>query len=156
MKKLVLALVVSLVLVFAIGYAALAESVVKVSYDLGGTLSGSGTFGSSSQSADSGFSLGYEYSTEIADNLLAGGGIEYQLSRKSAGTGFSFIPVYGLIKYNFSQFYASGRLGYDFWTVEIVPTGVSYSGGLTYGIGFGYNINENIVIEANYLGSAEQ
>jgi opacity protein-like surface antigen len=35
--------------------------------------------------------------------------------------------------------------------VEIVPTGVSYSGGLTYGIGFGYNINENIVIEANYL-----
>jgi hypothetical protein len=75
MKKLVLALVVSLVLVFAIGYAALAESVVKVSYDLGGTLSGSGTFGSSSQSADSGFSLGYEYSTEIADNLLAGGAL---------------------------------------------------------------------------------
>lgn len=149
MKKLVVVLVVSLMLVFAVGSVTLADMTVKAGYDLGGTMSSAG----SSLNVDGGLALGFEYTSEMADNLMVGGGFEYQLNRKPAGSssGFSFIPLYGLVQYKFDQFYVVGRLGYDLYNQEAaIPAGASISGGIYYGVGAGYSINQNMVVEAIY------
>lgn len=148
MKKLILALVVSLVLVFAIGASALAENTFKASYDVSGTLN-MGV----SQSLDNGFSFAYEYTSEVADNICVGAGIELELTRKFTGysDGLSCIPIYGLLKYNFDNFYINGKLGYDIFTWTNLVPGLSTNGGLCYGAGFGINIDETNAIEIGYL-----
>ena len=149
MKKTVLVLAVSLVLVFAVSYVSLADMTVKAGYDLGGTFSN----GVSSNSIDGGFSLGFEYTSKLNDNLAIGGGLEYQLLRKVVGTpsSISFIPVYGLVKYNFDKLYLAGRLGYDIYTQDPAPpSGYSVTGGIYIGAGVGYNITENMSVEAIY------
>jgi long-subunit fatty acid transport protein len=148
MKKLVLALIVSLVLVFAVGSVTMADMTAKVGYDLGGTF----TIGTS-QSTDGGFSLGFEYTSEMGDNLMVGGGLEYQLNRNFTGfsTAFNFIPIYGLVQYKFDQFYVTGRLGYDLLSVNPAPSApISLNGGIYYGVGAGYTIDKNMVVEAIY------
>lgn len=145
MKKLVLALVVSLVLVFAVGSVTMADMTAKVGYDLGGTLSSVGSI-----SVDGGFSLGFEYTSKMDDNLIVGGGLEYQLARNAQGINISAIPLYGLVQYKFDQFYAIGRLGYNLFTLDPTIPGVSNSGGIYYGVGAGYSINEKMVVEAVY------
>jgi hypothetical protein len=148
MKKLVLVLLVSLVLVFAIGYVASAEVVVKAGYDLGSTFSDNYGF---SSTMDGGFSLGFEYAAEVTNNLMVGGGLEYQLPRNdSTNTMINFIPIYGLVQYKFSQFYVVGRLGYDLYNQNPTAPGASYTGGIYYEAGAGFNINKNMAIEAVY------
>jgi hypothetical protein len=146
MKKMVLALVVSLVLVFAVSYVSLADMTVKAAYDLGGTVSLLGASGST----DGGFSLGFEYTSEMDDNLMVGGGLEYQLPRKSNVINIGAIPLYGLVQYKFDQFYAIGRLGYNLFTYDPAPSSGSVGGGIYYGVGAGYSINEKMVLEAVY------
>lgn len=148
MKKLILVLVVSLVLVFAVSYVSLADVTVKAGYDLGGTLSSVG-----SVPVDGGLSLGFEYTSEISDNLIVGGGLEYQLLRKvnSSPYGISCIPIYGLVQYKFSEFYAVGRFGYNLSSTDVpLLPGETWGGGIYYGVGAGMNIGENMVVEAVY------
>lgn len=150
MKKLVLVLIVSMLLVFAVSYVASAEMVVKAGYDFGASFS---TSDSGSWNLNGGISLGFEYAANVAKNLMVGGGLEYQLPRydsDGSGTSRNFIPIYGLVQYKFSQFYVVGRLGYDLYYQNPTSPDVSDSGGIYYAAGFGYTINKNMEIEAVY------
>jgi hypothetical protein len=147
MKKLVVALVVSLMLVFANSMVASAESLLKVYYDPTGTLSMSGI----SRNTDGGFSVGYEYLT--GDEQYAYGiGVEYDLSRKvtEATVGIAWLPIYALAQYKFDQFYLTGRFGYDLCMPEQLSSGVTSYGGVYFGFGFGYTVSENFVLETDY------
>ena len=78
MKKLFLVLVISLIFVFAVSYVTLADSALKVYYDLSGTLSVLGF-----SSSDPGFSLNYEYTFD-SDKYAWGVGAEWDFDRTAA------------------------------------------------------------------------
>lgn len=48
------------------------------------------------------------------------------------------------------QLYLAGRVGYDLCMPEQLASGLSSVGGLYFGVGVGFNVSENIVLEANY------
>ena len=82
---------------------------------------------------------------------MVGGGLEYQFGQDIGDCGINFIPLYGLVQYKFNQFYAVGRLGYDLFNMQnFGPPGYSFTGGIYYGVGAGYNINRNMEVEAVY------
>lgn len=82
MKKLLVVLSLTMLLVLIVGTSVLANSTVKLSYDL----AGNADFKSSGTSLwkpdiESGTSLGYEYTVE-SKQLEYGAGIEYQLAEQ--------------------------------------------------------------------------
>lgn len=117
------------------------------------------------ESVDSevGISFVGEYIYPFQDNISIGGGLEYQLERKSAESdsddGMSFMPIYGLIRMTPEEqdnLYLVGKLGYNTFNADIedsVDYSYDYNGGMYYGIGAGVKIRENIEAEVLYSKS---
>src|SRR5690554_6496536 len=141
MKKITVIMLVSALFLMLSAPAAFAGGVVKVGIEPSGTFS-TEFFGLTlSNDVEMGISIAGEYLLEISDTLAAGGGIEYQLSRKerNAESGFNYIPLYGLIRYNVpnTAFFLTGKVGYNLFFVEDPVEEVNYNGGLFYGAGGG-------------------
>ena len=102
------------------------------------------------QDMETGFTLGYDHL--FNDNF--GAGFEYQLNREikdSGGSKLGFTSIYGVAKYPFSpQAYGVARVGYAVSLALDPKDDLDASGGLMFGIGGGFNVNENIGIEAGY------
>jgi len=148
MKKLLLMLAASLVLVFAVSYVALADSTLKVYYDLSGTVSAGGV----SNSNDPGFSLNYEY-TFNSDKYAWGIGVEWNFDRTAvgAGSGVTWIPIYVLGQVKLSDAaYLTGKIGLDAFIPDLSDPEVTNNPGLYLAAGFGYNISKNFVVEVDY------
>jgi hypothetical protein len=96
--------------------------------------------------------------------LIRGAGIEYMLGRSQRDYegDFSFISVYFLMKFTiFSRELTSdlpfftGKLGYNYLTGDenfkgTEPYEAKLKGGLTFGVGFGYNFDNKVICEAIY------
>ena len=104
-----------------------------------------------SSDMEMGFTLGYDYL--FNDNF--GVGFEYQLNREvkeTDGGKLGFTSVYGVAKFPFNpQVYGVARVGYAVSMVLDPDEGIDPSGGLMFGVSGGYNVNENIAIEAGYF-----
>jgi|SRR5690554_1616744 len=155
MKRIISVAMLSFLLVFMVCSVASAEVVVKGGLDMFGTVSLGMSGLSLENDTKMGISIGGEYLTEMSDGLYLGGGIEYQFNRKNEGAdkGFSFIPIYGMAQYYFSDnTYLLGRIGYNFFSIEDEDDyeGVKTNGGMYFSFGAGFWVQENMILEAVY------
>jgi hypothetical protein len=104
-----------------------------------------------------GISVAGEYLWNFNETLQAGAGIEYQLVRnvKSLDAGFSFIPLYGMVKVKAPlstdlNTYFTGKVGYNYLSLDERVEGFDYGGGLYYGLGVGIDLNSKYLLEAEY------
>jgi len=148
-KRLALVL---LVLVLCAGVAA-ADALVKGGVDLLGELQ----VDTLSGDTELGFSVAAEYLYPIFKFFEVGAGVEYQIFRvvEGASSGFSFVPVYGVIRtpidIAFFAPYATGRIGYAYPFFEGgTPSGVVDRGGLHWAVGGGILIKRLFLVEAVY------
>ena|SRR6056297_1665674 len=143
MKKLsIFILVLSLMLISSSALAAghMAEKgtwTFGADFDLGGTLSATNDW-----DVDSGFTIDGEYLMPAKNKVSYGGGIAYQLSRSlkaDANATFSFVPVYGLLKYEMqSNSYLVGHVGYNLFNGnDTFKDGGELGGGFYYAAGIG-------------------
>jgi len=131
---------------------------VRIVADLGGDHKVSVLGFSGTSDADIGITLGYDHM--LSDNMGVGG--EYQLNRGQSVDGeeaagkFGFTSVYGVGKYDLGGLYAVARVGYAlmFSGDNEYGEGVDLKGGLMYGIGAGYKLNDNIAVEGGYYSNA--
>lgn len=153
MKKLYLVLSISLVLVLAFAVCARADNTIKIGAEFSGVLNPNGD----NYTVNTGYSVGYEY-TVPQGPLEYGAGFEYPFYRTVQGNSsltipdgsqFNFIPVYGVIKYNFNddkqaQPYVTARLGYNFvyGDSNFTKNISSLTGGFYYAVGVGMNFNQ--------------
>ncbi len=158
MKRFMLVVTLVLVSVFVFGNYALADSVVKIGYDLEGK-HGLDTGTGPKTDIDPGLTIGYEYYF-AKQKLEYGIGLEYQSERKfqdSSGKKISFIPIYGVVNYNFNgngiKPYLTGRLGLDIFNAnEVYKNGGSTECGVYWGLGGGFT-RDNLVLELLYSGN---
>ena len=156
MKKFWLIVSLTVVLVLAFSSLVMAAETFKLGYDFSGNIKGSGS-SNEERNTDPGLTLGYEF-TVPQDQLEYGFGVQCQLERavKDTGGKFYFIPVYGLLNYNFTkggeaQPYVTARLGYNFLTAnDAFKAGHDVRGGLYYGAGFGVNFSSQYQLELLY------
>ena len=131
---------------------------LRLGADLGGKLGGNvdgedmGTIGMAM-----GFSLAYDHM--LTD--MFGAGLEYQLGRSSDAeddeSNIAFTTVYGVVSYSINEkMDAKLRLGYAISASlgseadEIAKP----KGGLMYGLGVGYGINDNLGVDVGYYSNA--
>jgi len=135
----------------------MAGGVVKLGVEPGGDLStkiGGYMLG---YGVGPGLSLAGEHLWDLNEKAQAGAGLEYQLVRSVKGldAGFSFIPLYGTVKVKapFSaglNTYFTGKIGYNYLSLDERVEGFDYGGGLFYGIGVGIDLNNKYQLEAEY------
>lgn len=113
--------------------------------DIGGT-----------EDTELGLSAVAEYTIPYNKNMNLGGGAEFQLPRKQKDYegNFNFIPFYGLAEYKLKDnpIYLKGKVGYNFFNGDDTYTGTAgnLNGGLFYGFGGGFEIQDNITAEFIY------
>lgn len=154
MKKTFL-VVLALLVVFSV--SALAQFNVKVGMDFSGEFTFEAESVSISADIKNGFTIAGEYVVPYSDEIDFGIGLAYQFARSFDEVGanedatFSFVPIYGVAKYNIEQFYVLGQLGYNMFNTSEEFTGdLKTEGGLYYGVGGGIKIAENIFAEILY------
>ena len=157
---------IKILIVFPLIITASLFGQLRVSADMAGTteMSGSASGISISVEADSklGFTLGYDHMLGDASGLDYGAGLEYQLNRGielagDEGGKFGFTSIYGVGKYNINEsMYASLRVGYAimFSGDDDFKGDADLEGGIMYGTGFGYNINDQMAVEAGWHSNA--
>ena len=130
---------------------------VRIVADMGGDHKVS-VFGiSGTADTDMGITVGYDHM--LSDNMGVGG--EYQVNRAQTVDGeefgkFGFTSVYGVGKFDLGSLYAVARAGYalmfsgDYGYIE----DKYLKGGLMYGIGAGYKLNDNMAVEGGYYSNA--
>ena len=103
---------------------------------------------------DGGLVLGYDHLLKNKGNTQFGIGGEFMLNRKFSDadddSGIAFHSIYGYGKYLVNEsFYGFGKLGYNVhtWSSDDDP---DLKGGLTFGGGGGYALNEKIAFEGIY------
>lgn len=164
MKKFSLILGLSLTFILAFAFCAMADNALTVGADFGGKLNPTGD----NYTVNTGYSVGYEF-TIPQGRMEYGGGVEYQLYRTVQGNSnptipdgsqFNFIPLYGVMRYNFSnnnssQPYAVARFGYNLVNGDsgFNTTIGTPNGGLYYAVGAGMNFNKKIKAEVMYSSS---
>ena len=137
---------------------------VRLSIDMAGTLAAEAT-GVSVPDEDSklGITLGYDHVLGSASGMDFGAGLEYQLNRDidvENGGKFGFTSILGFGNYNISEsMYAGLRVGYAImFTMKDKDgneiEGVDFKGGIMYGLGGGYNINDKMAVEVSYNSNA--
>jgi len=136
---------------------------VKLAYDLGGkhTLSFEGT---EKYDSKPGFSIAGEYLAGGKGDLEYGFGVAYQAARGLVDVPdevqYSFIPVYGLVKYDPEQIYLIGQLGYNlFLPNDDYDSEATAKGGIYYGARAGINLTDKMFAEVLYSvnnGSLEE
>ncbi len=131
---------------------------VRIAADLGGDHTFSAEGESITWDTEMGFSIGYE--NMFSEN--AGVGVEYQLERAVSEAGqeggkFGFTSVYGVGKFDLGGLYAFARGGYALvydgdtaYKGSDSDESVTLSGGLMYGFGAGYNVNDKMAVEGGY------
>lgn len=122
-----------------------------------------------------GFSLSGEYKVPLEDSQWSlGAGLGYQANRnletgfinylngdsnsETFNVDFNSTALYALLQYDLANepIYLVGKLGYSITNADIsnIPDSrdadVDINGGLYYGVGLGYNIGRNYVIEGLY------
>ena len=114
-------------------------------FDLGSSI----TIGNAEPDVSSGFTLDGEYVMPAKNNMKVsyGGGIAYQFARtytNDESKEFSFIPFYGLAKYEMQQnSYLVGHLGYNLFNGNTdFEDGDELSGGFYYAAGIGVNMEQ--------------
>lgn len=154
MKKTFL-VVLALLVVFSV--SAFAQFNVKVGMDFSGEFTFEAESVSISADIKNGFTIAGEYVVPYSDEIDFGIGLAYQFARSFDEVGanedetFSFVPIYGVAKYNIEQFYVLGQLGYNMFNASEEFTGdLKTEGGLYYGVGGGIKIAENIFAEILY------
>jgi opacity protein-like surface antigen len=130
---------------------------VRIVADLGGDHKVSVLGISGTADTDMGITVGYDHM--LSDNMGVGG--EYQVNRAQTVDGeeagkFGFTSVYGVGKYDLGGLYAVARAGYAlmFSGDNVYKEGVDLKGGLMYGIGAGYKLNDNMAVEGGYYSNA--
>lgn len=105
-----------------------------------------------------GISMTGEYVGFINRSIGIGAGITYQVSREEedyAGE-FSFMPIYGLIKFRFADSinypYLVGQLGYNIFEADddFTMGGGSLENGTYYGLGGGITFKNDFILEFLY------
>ena len=129
---------------------------VRIIADLGGDHKVSVLGISGTADTDIGITFGYDHM--LSDN--AGVGAEYQINRgqsvEGEGAGkFGFTSVYGVGKYDLGGPYAVARVGYALMYSgdNVYSEGVDLKGGLMFGIGAGYKINDKMALEGGYYSN---
>ncbi len=153
-KKLTI-LVCCIVVPFAFGQ-------LKVSADVTGTLSGEVMGISMDSDAALGIDLSYDHLLGSTDLISYGAGAEYQLNRGFKDTDedgegkFGFTSVFGFGKYDVNEnIYGKAKLGYAlmFSGDDDFKGDGDLKGGLMFGAGMGYVINEQIAAELFYYSN---
>ncbi|HHT06690.1 MAG TPA: porin family protein [Hydrogenispora sp.] len=157
MKKTRIILVFTLLLLTMSCRLVWAGATVKLGFEPGGDLSTNISGYMLGYGVNSGLSVAGEYLVALNDKVEVGGGLEYQLKQNVRGleAGFSFIPFYGMakVKAPFStdlNTYFTGKIGYNYLTLDEKVAGFDYGGGLFYGIGFGIDLNDRFTVDAEY------
>ena len=151
MRKIIIVLIA--VAFIGVSSGALADAVVKGSYDLSGTAKSDST----ESDTDTGWSAAVEYYYPVIKFLQIGGGAEYQFPRSGKDiTGkFNFVPVYGAVRVVVPippvKPYAVGRIGYSFlFGDDDFKGGKDLKGGITYGFGAGVILFKFVLVEGQY------
>ncbi|MFC1501362.1 outer membrane beta-barrel protein [Elusimicrobiota bacterium] len=139
-----------------------AQIVPKLSlYDTSGSIDG----GSGAVDVDPGYGISVEYLTEAGDNIMVGGGIEYQVARamtdSNPSSEFNFAPVYLTGQYCFSPGESLNpfvvlNLGYNliYDGNDTFKTNGDLEAGIYYAGGVGAVINEKIRVDLLYSSYA--
>jgi hypothetical protein len=158
MRKVLLSLIVSVLLLVLAANSVLAGGVIKFGVELPGSVEISAKATGYAEEKDKqdtemGFSVAGEYFFDLNENLAVGAGAEYQLRRKvkDAEKGFNYIPIYALGRYQIdSTFYLTGKIGYNLFQPEDFPEEIKIKGGLFFGLGGGAVFQEVWQIEVLY------
>lgn len=146
MRKGLLALVLSLLLVVFSAGSVFAGIVVKVGPDISGKIEASLSGVSASTDVKMGITVGGEYLFDSDSDLVYGAGFEYQLARQvdiEDGIKFNYTPIYALARYQLDSFYLTLKAGYNLFTIdEELPEEINLQGGLFYGIGGGMDFGQ--------------
>jgi hypothetical protein len=107
------------------------------------------------ESTEMGFSLVGEYIIPTENNISYGVGVEFPLGGRkpdvSNAVDFTFIPFYGLVKLQTNEkFFLTGKLGYNTFSVDNLPSDADANGGMYYGIGGGVKLKDNVELEVLY------
>lgn len=141
MRKLLLMVSLSLILVLLTGACVLADSTIKVGYQFNGLYSVNGGITSD---INPGATVGYEF-TMKGENVEYGAGVEYQFEKDWKFTlneqKFYFIPVFAVLNCPLSEHeYITARLGYNFFDGNSAyKDGNTLNGGVYYAAGAGIN-----------------
>jgi hypothetical protein len=165
MKKKLVIVFFTVLMLLIIGSVASAEAVLKFRYEPAGAIIkeysaiDDPTFTTRiEQDVASGFSVAGEYLLKNNRDLLFGGGIEYQSVREINGdnNGFNFIPVYFLVRTNTfpskkgGRPFLTGKIGYNLYRETNPDPGYDLRGGLYYGFGAGLMFQKNLQLELTY------
>ena len=153
MKKITLAVLLSLVLVVGLSSASFAQ--VPGYWDIKGALDFGGSAdieGVKDVDVDTGFTLVGEYKVPYTSEWTFGGGVQYQLDRDlddATNDSLNFVPFYGLAHYNMqnSPYYVLGHLGFNTFDMDNTS---DTSGGMYYAIGAGMDLSNNMSAEVMY------
>jgi hypothetical protein len=109
------------------------------------------------QVVESGISLAGEFLNSLGDHFAAGGGFEYQFSRKVSEDNqkFSYLPLYFIFRSDLPATkkmvpFLIGKAGYSFYDEPNPVDSFTLSGGIYYGVGAGLIIQKNLVADFMY------
>ncbi|MEE9168107.1 MAG: outer membrane beta-barrel protein [Candidatus Neomarinimicrobiota bacterium] len=110
-----------------------------------------------------GITIGYDHVLGGTGSIEYGAGAEYQLNRENKvedadGGKFGFTSPYGFLRYALSeQLYGVARIGYALlFSGDDTYTGdeIDLKGGLMYGVGGGFKLNDQLSVEGGYYSNA--
>lgn len=156
--KRVLVMVMALMLICSASiFAAEGYFNVKLGVDFAGNYDVEVESYSDDADLDTGITLVGEYFTPYSEVVDLGFGLAYQMERGYDDEGwsedaeFSFIPLYGAVKYKLESTYLLGHLGYNFFSPNDDYKGdLDTFGGFYYGLGAGMNLTDNVFAEVLY------
>ena len=155
MNRKLSSLLLTFILLIAIGQAVSAEGQVKIGYDFPGNYLLKINDSSTSTPLKTGTSLCLEYLTPLDtfSNSRMGVGLEYQSPRslKDNAGEINFIALYWVENIYFTAKtltpYLTGRLGYNFFYNSTID---NPKGGLYTGLGGGFRLSPHTSVEAFY------
>lgn len=169
MRKLLISLFTSLILLVLSASSVFAGGVIKLGIELPGSFQTIERYEEVENSpglslildTKMGYSVAGEFFFNLGEKLAVGAGAEYQLNRKTEQhhtpygwyyeEEFSWIPIYALARCQIdSTFYVTGKVGYNLLHLEDYPESVEFKGGLFYGFGGGVVLSDVFQVEAIY------
>tara|TARA_B100002003_G_scaffold221301_1_gene224242 strand:+ start:414 stop:971 length:558 start_codon:yes stop_codon:yes gene_type:complete len=148
-------------IVFSVAFTTFLIGQIRISADLGGKI-GDGQYDNDTKM---GITLGYDHALGSWNNINYGVGVEYQLNRGLDIQGavgyepkFGFTSIYLFDRYNINPtMYVGTKLGYAIsfnGNDDLTREGADLSGGLMWSFGFGYSINDQMIVESGYASNA--
>jgi hypothetical protein len=129
----------------------------QINVEVGVDVAGNVKYGNVSYTPETGFSLGAEYLYPVLDILKVGIGVQYLTPRKIDSNyinKLSYIPVYVAVQLNpittVPEIFFRGNLGCAIFNMSDSDHLSRTNGGLTWGLGAGYEFPFGLFIEAIY------